>query len=389
MSRKKIKMRAIVIISLLFLAYFLLAAKPVPKETILTSKWISSFENEDPVYLTNSDGKPNTADSAGTHLLPFTLGYLFGYIDTTGHFAVNKIKTNEIGLSKNMWTEYSAEPSSIEIKNIAGETIINIENTKGYPVLLDNRVFILGSEQNSLSEIDTNGNVKWSYEFGSILTDMDAAAGLVAAASVDGVLEILDSQGKRIYFFQPGGSRIEAIYGCAISGNGSRIGIISGYDPQRFLLLERFGTEEGEYRVVYHEFLDRGYRRPVNIQFIDEDRRVVFERQGGIGCYNTRSRRCIFVPLDGELAAIDKSGDKGMLFLITRHQYQPTQKELIGIRLPRDRGFSSLQNQNLVFLKAPYKSEVVYLGRTQTSSGQSMLIAGGGTALISFILDEK
>jgi len=387
MSGKNIKVRAVVIVSLLFWVYFFIAAKPVPREIILTTKWISSFGTENPIYLLNSSGRTNPEGFASSQLFPFTLGYHFGYIDTSGHFAVNRIKTSDIGLGENMWTEYSAEPSSIEIKNIIGETIINIENTRGYPVLFDNRIFILGSEQNSLSEVDANGNVKWTYEFGSILTDMDVAAGLVVAASVDGIVEILDSQGKRVYFFQPGGSRLEAIYGCTISRNGARIGIISGYDPQRFLLLEKFGAEDGEYRVVYHEFLDRGYRRPVNIQFIDEDRRVVFERQGGVSCYNTRSRRSIFIPLEGELAAIDKSGDKGMLFLITRHMYQPMQKELIGIRLPRDRGFSGLQNE--VFLKAPFKSEDVYLGRTQTESGQSMLIVGGGAALISFGLEEK
>ncbi|MDR2965546.1 MAG: PQQ-like beta-propeller repeat protein [Treponema sp.] len=385
MPRKKIKVRAILIVSLVFIVYFFMVARPVPRETILTAKWINSFETQDPIYL-NTAGK---TDPAGSELLPFTLGYHFGYVDTSGNFAVNRIRNSDIDLGKNMWTEYPPEPSDIEIKNIAGETIINIENTRGYPVLLDNRIFILGSEQNSLSEIDTGGNVKWTYEFGSILTDMDVAAGLVVAVSLDGVVKILDSQGKRIHIFQPGGSRLEAIYGCAISRNGARIGIIAGYDPQRFLLLERFGTEEGEYRVVYHEFLDRGYRRPVHIQFVDEDRRVVFERQGGVNCYSIRSRRCIFVPLDGELAAIDKSGDSGMLFLITRHMYQPMQKELIGIRLPKDRGFSGLQNKNAVFLKAPYKSEDIYLGRTQTAKGQSMLIVGGGAALISFNLEKK
>ena len=376
MSKKK-KKGQIIIISALFLVYFLVAARPVPREIILTPKWINSLETEDPIIF-----KPNNSD----YLFPFTLGYHFGYIDSSGQFIVNRIKAGDIYLSGNMWTEYSPEPSVIEVKNIEGETIINIENPRGYPVLLDNRVFILGSEQNSLSEIDRNGKVIWIYEFGSVLTDMDVAAGLVAAVSVDGIVEILDNQGKRIYFFQPGGSRLEAIYGCAISRDGTRIGIISGYDPQRFLLLERFGTEDGEYRVVFHEFLDKGFRRPVRVLFIDEDARVVYERQGGINCYNLRSRRNIFIPLEGEVAAIDKSGDHGMLFLITQRMYQPMQKELIGIRLPEERGVLSLQDA--VFLKAPFKSENVYLERKQTKSG-SMLITGGGATLISFDLEER
>jgi len=385
MMKKKIKGR-VILFAVLFFVYFILAARPVPRETILTPKWINSLESDNTINLNEAARSGNSQ----THLFPFTLGYHFGYIDTSGQFAVNKIKTGDIYLSENMWTEHPPEPSVIEIKNIEGETIINIDNPMGYPFLLDNRVFIVGSEQNSLSEIDRNGNVLWTYEFGSILIDIDAAAGLVAAATIEGIVEILNTEGKRVYIFQPGGSRQEIIYGCAISRDGTRIGIISGHDPQRFLLLEKFGVDESEYRVVYHESLGRGFIRSVRISFIDQDRRVVYERQGGINCYNIRSRRSIFIPLEGEVAAIDNSGDRGMMFLITKNMYQPMQKELIGIRLLRDRRILNSQSGNIptVFLKAPFKSEDVYLGRRQAGSG-SVLVVGGGAALIAFDLEEK
>lgn len=380
MAKKKIKGQTVFIAVFLFV-YFIIAARPVPREAILTPKWINSFETESPVVL----GKTEVSGQ----LIPFDLGYNFGYIDTAGHFIVNRIKSSEIALSKNMWIEYPAEPENIEIKNIEGETIINIQNTRGYPILLDDRIFIFGSEQNSLSEIDRSGNVKWTYEFGSILTGIDVASDLVLAVSIDGVVEILNSQGERIYFFQPGGSRLEAIYGCAISKNGSRIGIVSGIDPQRFLLLEQFGTDpnDRDYRVIFHEFLDSGFRRPVRVSFIDEDARVVYERQGGIGCYNIKSRRSIYIPLNGEVTAIDESGDSGLFFLITRHIRQPLHRELVGIRLPEENSFINTL-QNPIFIKAPFKSDSVYLKRVQTQSG-SMLIVGGGAALASFDLEEK
>jgi hypothetical protein len=381
MSKKK-KKGLIAVIAVVFLVYCFGAARPVPRETILAPKWINSLDTEDPILLGKADSQ--------NQIFPFTLGYRFGYIDTSGQFALNRIKNGDIYLGSNMWTEHPPEPSVIEIKNIEDETIINIDNPRGYPVLLDDRVFILGSEQNSLSEIDRNGNVIWTYEFGSILIDMDVAAGLVVTASIDGVIEILNSRGERVYFFQPGGSRIEAIYGCAISREGSRIGIISGYDPQRFLLLEKFGVEDSGYRVVFHEFLGKGFRRPVRVLFIDEDRRVVYEREGGINYFNIRSHRSIFIPLEGEVTAIEKSGDNRMLFLITKRMYQPMQKDLIGIKLSGERGFSVFQSgsSSPVFLRALFNSEDVYLDRLQTGSG-SVLITGGGDALISFDLEKK
>jgi hypothetical protein len=195
----------------------------------------------------------------------------------------------------------------------------------------------------------------------------------------------LDSYGKRIFYFEPGGSRYEIILGCAVSKNGLRLGIISGIDSQRFLFLERSANTESEYRVIYHEFLDAGFRRPVRIFFIDEDRRIIFERAGGINCYNVKSRRGIFIPLEGGIAAVDNSGDQGLFFLITSDSRR--RNELIGIKLPEDRRFVFSGNNNtqeMIFLRAPFFSNDVFLGRAG-----SRLIAGGGTALISFDLEEK
>ena len=375
-QRKKIN---IVAAFLFFIAYLIIAARPIPRETILAPGWLSSL---------NANSSLESGVSGiymPGQLLPFTLGSRFGYVDSSGQFAVNNVKTGNIYLGENLWTEYDSEPSRIEIKNITAETVLNIENPGGYPVLLDNRVFILGSEQNMLSEIGVGGSVIWTYEFGAPLTCIDAAAGLVLAGSLDGIIEILDSHGKRIYYFEPGGSRYSVILGCALSRNGLQVGIISGIEQQRFLLLERYGGSN-EYKVVYHEFLEDGFRRPVRISFIDDDRLLIFERYGGVGCYNIKSRYGIRIPLNGEIAAIDNSGDQGFFFLISSRS--PQRKELIGIKFPQD-GWLPLSRLNrnmrdMVFMRAPFNSENAFLGRTG-----STLIAGGGTTLISFNLEEK
>jgi len=380
----------VIIIFLLFIAYFLIAARPIPLETVLVPRWISSLTaggtlSDDSSSETGFPVAIGGAVQTSGQLLPFTLGSRFGYVYPSGQFAINRVKTREIYLSEKMWAEYDAQPESLEIKNITEDTAINIENTRGYPVLLDNRVFIIGSEQNALSEIGEDGRLLWAYDFGAPLTCIDVAAGLVLTGSVDGIIEILNSGGERVFYFEPGGSRYAIIYGCALSADGTRIGIICGIDEQRFLLLERYGSADGEYKVVYHEFLGAGFRRPVRILFADEDRRIIYERAGGLGCYNIRSRYGINIPLDGEIAAIDTSGDQGIFFLITSRSQQ--RKEFIGIKFPQE-GWNLTRfrgdARDTVFLRAEFKSEDVFLGRTG-----SMLVAGGGTTLISFNLEER
>jgi len=385
LAQKKSTAKVFIII-LIFIIYFLTAARPVLRETVLSHRWIRSLAvNSQSSYAQDetalSDGVVNASVLSDT-LLPFTLGSRFGYVDAQGQFAVNRSKISDIYLSTYMWTEYGAEPSNIVINNILNEKKINIDNTRGYPILLDNRIFILGSEQNSLSQVSESGFVMWTYEFGAPLTCIDAASDIVVTGSLDGAVEVFNSAGERLYYFEPGGSRYSVILGCAVSKDGSHIGVVCGVEQQRFLLFERFGSAGGEYKVVYHEFLGNGFRRPVYILFVDDGRRVVFERDGGVGCYTIKSRRGIFIPLDGNIVAVDGSGEQGVLFLITSHPGQ--EKRLTGIQFPREGLFGFLGNTELVFLKALFKSDDVFLGRKD-----STIVTGGGTSLVSFSLEER
>jgi hypothetical protein len=366
--------------ALIFILYFFTASRPIPLENVLSPRWLSSLESDQPVVISNVG-----QDSEGA-AIPFTLGGRFGYVDSAGHFIINREKTGEIGLSADKWTEYEAEPAVIEIRNISGETAVIIEDPKGYPFMLDGRILILGSEQNKLSELGPDGNILWTYDFGAPLTCIDAAASLILTGSIDGIIEILDSSGKRIFVFEPGGSRYTVVLGCALSRDGSRLGIISGIEEQRFLLLERYGNAGGEYKVIHHEFLESGYRRPAHIAFIDDDRRVVFERPGGIGCYNIKSRQGIRIPLDGTISAMDGSGDQGFFFIVC--SYPGDRKELISIKFSQERvlPLSILwrDQPNLAIQRALFKSSNAFLGRTG-----STLVIGGGAALIFFDLEKK
>jgi hypothetical protein len=353
---------------LFFVIYFFAAARPIPLETVLIPRWLSSLESEHPVPL----NEPSQGGSSGAleEPVPFTLGGRFGYVDYRGQFLINRIKKGEVSLSKSLWAEYEAEPERITVFDRQGDAALVIDQPHGYPFFLDDRIFTLGNEQNALSEIDRSGAVLWEYEFAAPLTCVDAAAGLTLSGSIDGVVEVLDSDGTLIFGFEPGGSRYPVILGCAMSRDGSRIGIISGIDNQRFLLLERFGSGAGEYKVIYHEFLEEGFRRPVHIFFIESDRWLVFERQGGLGIYEINARRGRKIPLDGKIAAIDSSGGDGIFFVAASHP--GGRNELTGIKLP-----------GRIIMKAPFKSNSVFLARR----GQRLL-TGGGLTLASFELEK-
>ncbi|MCL2477922.1 MAG: WD40 repeat domain-containing protein [Treponema sp.] len=345
---------------LFFVLYFFIAAQPIPKETILVPRWIASLESGYPVSIKNNP-------EAST-VIPFRLGNRFGYINDSGQFILNRtLQAGYLSFSPDCWAEYNAVPSNIDVYNPDNLLLMSIDNPGGYPLFMDNRVYLVGNEQNSISSLDDQGNVRWTYDFPAPLTCIDASGGFVLAGTLDGAIELLNDSGTSVYSTEPGGSRLAVILGCAVSADGSKLAVISGIDQQRFLLMEQSGNT---YRVVYHEFLDSGFRRAVHINFIDNDSKVAYECEGGIGIYDMATRKSVRADLEGEITTLG-STDSKYLFIIT--SLAGNQKRLYMIRMP-----------GIIFLDAPFRSENSFLFEQD-----NRIYTGTDKSIVSFETGKK
>jgi hypothetical protein len=362
MARTKKKyMVFIAVIALLLYAF--IAAAPVPEETVLSMNWINSLET---VY------EQRLPDSDNELMIPFEMGAYFGYVSPGGRFSVKKVKKNYVSLSDYFWAEYDADAADIEVKDANDISVFSIKDGAGYPFFLDSKSFIMHPEQNSVSRLNTvpgrTAGTDWTYDFASMVTCVDAAAGFFLAGTLDGAIELIDGNGRRVYFSEPSGSRIAAIYGCALSEDGKKIAIVSGLDKQRFILIEQF---DQTWRITFHEFLEDGLRRNVFVMFVDGDSKIVFEREDGLGIYDIKARSSYSIPLDGEIAALDGNGNDGMIFLISSKNQN--EKKLVGVKFP-----------NIVMIEALFKSEHIFLSRRDSD-----LLIGGKNILASFKIEKK
>ena len=361
-----------------FIIYIFAAARPVPKETVIVPRWITSVEMNYPVRLEGFSG-----ENEEPRLLPFILGNRFGYVGDDGRFAITQTRNAYFSMSEKHWAEFEAYPSYVRVMNPQNETVFVIEDIDGFPLFLDGRVYIMGSEQNSITALGPAGEKLWTHVFPAKITDFDAAAGFVLAGTLDGAVVLLNPSGNLVFPpFEPGGSRLLAIYGCAISRDASRIAIISGIDSQRFLLLERSGDT---HRVIHHEFLGEGFRRRVHVSFVNNDRKVVFEREGGLGIFDISSRRTVNINLEGEIVALDNYGGGDFLFVITSHG--PGQKRLITIRYPEG-NFRTLgprrRAPGIIVNEAPFSSDAAFFARRG-----NRLFLGGDSTMISFEMEKR
>ena len=349
----------------MFVIYVFVAARPIPKESIISPRWITSLESNYPVSLGEYSG------SGGNNMkfLPFRLGERYGYVGDNGLFSINNVRNGYVSISQNIWAEYETQPSSIKVNNQANELLLVIEDPRGYPLFIDDRIFVIGVEQNSISSIGSKGELLWVYDFPAPVTCFDAAGGFVLAGTLDGAVILLDSSGTPVFTpFEPGGSRLAVILGCALSSNGSMLAIIAGIDNQRFLVMEQFGET---YRVVYHEFLTEGFRRPVHISFVDNDNRIAFEREGGLGIYDIYNRLSATLNLEGDIIYLDDSGFDQFLYIIT--SLGPAQKRFIAVSYP-----------GVIAINTPFKSNNIFFARQGSS-----LFLGGDNAMVSLEIEKK
>lgn len=298
-----------------------------------------------------------------------------------------------------------------------GAAAFTIEDGHGYPFFLDGRAFVMHSDQNSVSRLDADGSIEWTYDFTAPVTCVDAAAGFLLAGTLAGTAELVDGEGRGVYTAEPSGSRIAGVYGCALSADGSMMALVCGLDRQRFVLMGRQGGADGSaaftsgvftsgvsasgvsaWRVLAHEFIGDGLRRPVIVRFVDGGGSVAFERQGGLGLYAVRARTSRFVPLDGRMLALEDCGSgtpvSGILFLLTEGAApkdaaieapdapDPSATPLSETPLSKTLAAVSLSGELLI--EAPFTSEAAFLRRLD-----GVLLAGGGSALAAFSLESK
>jgi hypothetical protein len=372
-TKKKTKL-LIVFAAAAFIVYALFAAEPIPVETVLQLKWLNSFDSIYP----ESDNLESTF--SGAQLFPVDFAGRFGYTDGEGRFSLLRKKDGIIATGSSRWAEFSDNGAVINVytpllqKQLSlnsGDDDTNADSTfGGYPLLFDGMetgVYIISPEQNSISRYDEDGARLWYYDFAAPVTCVDWKAGVLACGLLDGSVELVSDDGSRLFFFEPGASRIAVITGCALNADATKLALISGIDYQRFILLEKF---QESYRVVHHEFLDEGFRRPVLVRFIANGSRVVFERKDALELYDIASRARSIIPLNGSLVALTESKGSFLFFVV---DIGGSEKELVILKYPAD-----------ILTVAPFTSRDVYI----FASGNNIFL-GGGTVLAKFELEQE
>lgn len=265
----------VIIAILIFILFFLL----FPLKLVPNINFISN-------QSTNLDGdiKPISDKK-----IPFIYKDRAGYFSTDLKESWGMDISDGITLLSNSYINSTRGLDIIKVIDFEGETKYAIEDS-GHPFSIEDRLFVISRDRKSLSEI-VHGEKKWTKVFNYIITSIDANKNSVVLGFVKGFFMVLDSEGEIFFSYEPGGSRVSIIYSVAISEDDRYVAIISGLDPQRFILYEK---RETEYKPLYAINLKEEIRKSMNI-FITQDNNFVFI-EGLYGYYivNINTQSSIF-----------------------------------------------------------------------------------------------
>ena len=216
-----------------------------------------------PLFSTEVRGNSTTAGIEDeTEIFPFMLDDIFGYVFDDGTLGFTGEKLYGVAIEKDRFINYSSVSGNLVVQDPAGNVTETLE-VSGYPVFLSGRFFVLATNRADIREIGQSGAVLWRNEYSSIITDIGAGGELLALAFLDGRVLLIDGTGALIHDMEFPGSRVQAVYGCSLSADGSRLAVVHGLDPQHITVV----ALESDYSTLYSGELDDEVRRRRNIGF--------------------------------------------------------------------------------------------------------------------------
>ena len=285
--------------------YILLFSRPAEEELLVRPLWTLDIED---ASISSSEGE----------LVPFRLGSLIGYHGSDGALVFREEIIHDAALFPDRFVNYSSVSQTAVLRDPEGRVLLSI-NEPGYPLGVDERLYLLHPDGAGLSEWSTEGEALWSRKLPSLITDVAPGESLTALGLLSGEIFLLDQEGGESARYRTLGSRIPAVFGLDFDEGSSSIAAVVGIDPQRILFLS---LSDGQLSPGIQGDLASDFRRPVFVEFLPGYNLVAVETPEGITFINPSSGRSWPLGAEGILSGFSASDGELVLAATERQGLQ-------------------------------------------------------------------
>lgn len=302
-------------IVVVMLVYFFIFAEPLSAELSAVPQWRVFLDVDD-------TGSP----ASGPNLLAFAAGNRYGYFSPDGVMVHIAEAQAVIPISDSSYVLPPSGKNSAVLMSPRGGQLA--ESTALLPFYSSGRLFSAEGDGTALSSYDEFGHKSWSYTFSCQLGAFSAGDKIVVGGTVDGWLEGVNAEGRNVFSFAPGGSRLPVVLGVGVSRSGDWVAAVTGIDKQRLVVLGRGGND---YRVASHRYLESDFREPVRVIVMEDDRHVLYRRDDGIGIWAVDGSIDTVLPVKADTFDVALDDSKGIAYLVAR---RGKKSEIVAFRLP-------------------------------------------------------
>jgi len=334
----------------IFLAiiHFLVFARNTGEELIVSPKSVIILNTLNPSFIQSKDS-----------FLAIQSGSRVCFISEE-HELVNCYIGERIA-KDNKWVAVYRQ-NALELLEPTGQVVFRFSGS-AYPIARDGNLYLYADDSGTLSKIDpANGALIWEKNYISQLTSINAKGERTLIGLLDGRIELIGSFGEILLSYKPGGSRIEAIYGTAISNDASRIALISGLEPQRFLILEE---RRGGFKPIHHHDTYSDHRRSISMGFIHDDSQVIYEGSKGIRIFDMNSNKLDEKDIPGRILRWIDNLRPGTLTLLEKNEKGTRIKMLTRNNLPifdfslPPESVDIIEDRNFIIITSQYDISVL------------------------------
>ncbi len=165
---------------------------------------------------------------------------------------------------------------------------VNLKSTivfiPGLPFIYEDHFFVMSGSGLNISEVDSNGELIWSWEGVSPVTAIAASDLLTALGFLDGTVALFKKDGSSKLLDTHTDSGDSVVYGLELSDDGEFLSVVTGMEEQNLFFFRK--TMGMDYSKIAGFPLESHYDRPVRMVMNRTDHSVWLEQPGKLVCFN-------------------------------------------------------------------------------------------------------
>lgn len=304
-SRLRIS-RALLLVVLAFL-YVIFFVPAHTNDTVVLPAWVTP---------------PLTTDSITTSIssapaVPFLYNRLFGYISPAGEIIMLLPVPYGIAYSNKYHSLYNPINHPIPLHRNDGKLVRTIDR-HGYPLLYEDRVFILHQNGNSISEWNQRMEL-WRRDFSAIISAIDVKQTHTAISFFDGHAIIVDQAGKHTARLSPPATASHVFSTIALSDDQQICAVYEATQSQ-LLIFTLNDEEEQLIRTINMRSETRENPPFPYITFLPDSRNIIYYDGADLYLYHFETAETTL--LHHAVSLLDIDMNNSYLAVITRNIVQ-------------------------------------------------------------------